>query len=62
MIGIDAPIVVFKQFKKVISVPGGRGVSALVDMGFTLLFAGALAGRLAVLLYEVRASIKEDAR
>jgi hypothetical protein len=27
MMGIDAPIVVFRQLKKFMSVPGGRGVS-----------------------------------
>lgn len=62
MIGIDAPIVVFRQFKKFISVPAGRGVSAPLGSASTLLFAGALEGRLAELLYEVRASINEEAR
>lgn len=62
MIGITLPMVTLMQLKNVILVPGGRGVSALGDGVAVLLLVGALEGRLAVLLYEVRASVNEDAR
>ena len=62
IIGMEAPIVLFKQFKKFISVPGGKGVSALAGSAAVLLSAGAFKGRFAVLLYDVSASMNEEAR
>lgn len=59
--GIEAPIVMFKQFRKFISVPGGKAVSD-VTSGPVSLLGGALAGKLAVLLYDVKRSMKDDAR
>ena len=50
MMGTDAPIVSFRQVKKVVLVPTGRGVSADGSGGAVLLSAGALAGEFAVLL------------
>jgi hypothetical protein len=50
MMGIDAPIVVFKQFKKFISVPGGNAISAETAGAAVLLSLGAFEGKLAVLL------------
>jgi hypothetical protein len=50
MMGIDAPIVVFKQFKKFISVPGGKAISAEAGGAAVLLSLGAFEGKFAVLL------------
>jgi len=50
MIGTDAPMVSFKQDRKVVFVPAGRGVSAAAPGAAVLLSAGALEGRFALSL------------
>lgn len=62
IIGTDAPTVSFRHFRKFISVPFGSGVSALRGGETVLLSTGALDGRLAELLYEVSASMNDEAR
>lgn len=61
-IGTDAPIVWFRQSKKVRFVPGGRGVRRFGLGNAESFDAGANSGRLAELLYESRRRTIEDVR
>jgi len=60
--GMAVPMVLFKQLRKFISVPAGKGVSAVGGGASVLLSAGAFEGRFAVSLYEVNARANEEAR